>query len=158
MDVKLFYDEITGMISEPLKNNQYIASNANKARFSGSEAQLDWRATRRDRLRLTYAYVDAWASNPADSSLTARNSGSAGWMREWGDNWSSALFYYGDDALNGYRYQRLDLRVAKRFRIQGSNLELAALWQQRLDDQPTTLVQNRYDSRHRLSVSAELEF
>jgi len=158
MDVKLFYDEITGMISEPLRNNQYIASNANKARFSGSEAQLDWRATRRDRLRFTYAYVDAWASNPADSANTARNSGSAGWMREWGEGWSSALFYYGDDALNQYRYERLDLRLAKRFRIQGSNLELAALWQQRLDDEPTTTEQNLYDSRHRLSVSAELEF
>ena len=158
MDVKLFYDEITGMISEPLRNNQYIASNANKARFSGSEAQLDWRATRRDRLRFTYAYVDAWASNPADSANTARNSGSAGWMREWGDGWSSSLFYYGDDALNQYRYERLDLRLAKRFRIQSSNLELAALWQQRLDDEPTTTEQNLYDSRHRLSVSAELEF
>ena len=158
MDVKLFYDEITGMISEPLRNNQYIASNANKARFSGSEAQLDWRATRRDRLRFTYAYVDAWASNPADSATTARNSGSAGWMREWGEGWSSALFYYGDDALNQYRYERLDLRLAKRFRIQSSNLELAALWQQRLDDEPTTTEQNLYDSRHRLSLSAELEF
>ena len=79
-------------------------------------------------------------------------------MREWGQGWSSALFYYGDDALNQYRYERLDLRVAKRFRIQGSNLELAALWQQRLDDEPVTVPQNRYDSRHRLSVSAELEF
>jgi hypothetical protein len=57
--------------------------------------------------------------------------------------WSSALFYYGDDALNQYRYERVDLRVAKRFRIQGSTLELAALWQQRLDDQPTTVEQNR---------------
>ena len=158
MDVKLFYDEITGMISEPLRNNQYIASNANKARFSGSEAQLDWRPTLRDRLRLTYAYVDAWASNPDDRRLSARNSGSAGWMREWGDGWSSALFYYGDDALNEYRYERLDLRLAKRLRVQGSNLELAALWQQRLDDEPTTTVQNRYDSRHRLSFSAELAF
>mgnify|MGYP006204269559 CR=1 FL=1 len=36
--------------------------------------------------------------------------------------------------------------------------EFNALWQQRLDDEPTTAVQNRYDSRHRLSVSAELEF
>ncbi|EKT4458650.1 TonB-dependent receptor [Pseudomonas putida] len=158
LDVKLFYDEITGMISEPLRNNQYIASNANKARFSGSEAQMDWRPTLRDRLRLTYAYVDAWASNPDDRRLSARNSGSAGWMREWGAGWSSALFYYGDDALNQYRYERLDLRLAKRFRVYGSNLELAALWQQRLDDEPTTAVQNRYDSRHRLSVSAELEF
>lgn len=158
MDVKLFYDEITGMISEPLKNNQYIASNANKARFTGSEAQFDWRATQRDRLRMTYAYVDAWASNPADRRLSARNSGSAGWLREWGLGWSSALFYYGDDALNQYRYERVDLRVAKRFKVQGSDLELAALWQQRLDDEPTTAIQNRYDSRHRLSVSAELAF
>ncbi|CAM3841899.1 Vitamin B12 transporter BtuB [Pseudomonas reidholzensis] len=158
VDVKVFYDEISGMISEPLRNNQYIASNSNKARFSGSEAQLDWRPTQRDRLRLTYAYVDTWASNLNDSSNTARNSGSAGWMRDWGAGWSSALFYYGDDTLNGYRFERVDLRLAKRLRIQGSTLELAALWQQRLDDEPITLPQNRYDSRQRLSVSAELEF
>ncbi|OCT25597.1 TonB-dependent receptor plug domain-containing protein [Pseudomonas putida] len=158
VDVKLFYDEITGMISEPLKNNQYIASNANKSRFSGTETQLDWRLGMHDRLRLTYAYVDAWASNPDDRRLSARNSGSAGWMRDWGQGWSSALFYYGDDALNQYRYERVDLRVAKRLRVYGSSLELAALWQQRLDDQPTTIEQNRYDSRHRLSFSAELEF
>jgi len=158
MDVKLFYDEITGMISEPLRNNQYIASNANKANFRGTEAQVDWRPSRRDRLRLSYAYVDAWASNRNDSQNSARNSGSAGWMRDWGAGWSSALFYYGDANLNDYRFERIDLRVAKRLRIQGTTLELAALWQQRLDDEPITLPQNRYDSRHRLSVSAELEF
>lgn len=39
-----------------------------------------------------------------------------------GAGWSSALFYYGDDALNQYRYERLDLRLAKRFRVHGSNL------------------------------------
>ena len=158
MDVKLFYDEITGMISEPLRNNQYIASNANKASFRGTEAQVDWRPSLRDRLRLSYAYVDAWASNRNDSQNSARNSGSAGWMRDWGAGWSSALFYYGDANLNDYRFERIDLRVAKRLRIQGTTLELAALWQQRLDDEPITLPQNRYDSRHRLSVSAELEF
>jgi len=27
-----------------------------------------------------------------------------------------------------------------------------------VDDEPTTAVQNRYDSRQRLSLSAELEF
>lgn len=158
LDLKVFYDEISGMISEPLRNNQYIASNSNKARFSGSELQLDWHLGQRDRLRLTYAYVDAWASNRNDSEASARNSGSAGWLRDWGDGWSSALFYYGDDALNQYRYERVDLRLAKRLRIRRSNLELAALWQQRLDDEPITLAQNRYDSRQRLSVSAELEF
>lgn len=158
IDLKLFYDEITGMISEPLRNNQYIASNSNKARFSGSEAQLDWQLNPADRLRLTYAYVDAWASNPADSDLSASNSGSAGWLRDWGQGWSSALFYYGDDALNQYRFERVDLRVAKRLRWQRTQLELAGMLQQRLDDEPTTHDDNRYDSRHVLYFSAELAF
>ncbi|MEK1834702.1 MAG: TonB-dependent receptor, partial [Pseudomonas sp.] len=108
VDVKLFYDEITGMISEPLRNNQYIASNSNSSRFTGTETQLDWRVSSADRLRLTYAYVDAQASNPLDAQQTARNSGSAGWLRNWGLGWNSALFYYGADALNGYRFERVD--------------------------------------------------
>ncbi|WP_342622786.1 TonB-dependent receptor plug domain-containing protein [Pseudomonas alkylphenolica] len=158
VDLKLFYDEITGMISEPLRNNQYIASNSNKARFSGSEAQLDWRLTPADRWRLTYAHVDAWASNPADRRLSAHNSGSAGWLRDWGRGWSSALFYYGDDELNQYRFERVDLRVAKQLRWQRTQLELAGVVQQRLDDEPTTFADNRYDSRHVVYFSAELEF
>ncbi|MBV6825063.1 TonB-dependent siderophore receptor [Pseudomonas sp. PD9R] len=158
VDVKLFYDEITGMISEPLRNNQYIASNSNTARFSGTETQLDWRVGRADRLRLTYAYVDADASNPLDAQQTARNSGSAGWLREWGQGWNSALFYYGDDALNGYRFERVDTRIAKRIRLGNTNLELAGVLQQRLDNQPTTFVDNNYDERRVMYVSAELAF
>ncbi|WLI11173.1 MULTISPECIES: TonB-dependent siderophore receptor [Pseudomonas] len=158
VDVKLFYDEINGMISEPLRNNQYIASNSNSSRFSGTETQLDWRVGSADRLRLTYAYVDAEASNPLDAQQTARNSGSAGWLRSWGQGWNSALFYYGADALNGYRFERVDTRIAKRVGLGKANLELAGVLQQRLDNQPTTFVDNNYDNRRVLYFSAELEF
>nr|WP_207202954.1 TonB-dependent receptor [Pseudomonas sp. TH39(2020)] len=158
VDVKLFYDEITGMISEPLRNNQYIASNSNSARFSGAETQLDWRISSADRLRLTYAYVDAEASNPQDAQQTARNSGSAGWLHNWGHGWNSALFYYGDDALNGYRFERVDTRIAKRIGLGKTSLELAGVLQQRLDSQPTTFVDNNYDERRVLYFSAELAF
>lgn len=158
LDIKLFHDQLTGMVSEPLRNNRPIASNANKARFTGSEAQLDWQLRSADRLRLTYAYVDAWASNPDDRHLSARNSGSAGWLRDWGRGWSSAVFYYGDDALNQYRFERVDLRVARRIPIRNASLELAGMLQQRLDDEPTSNWQNRYDSRQVLYLSAELEF
>ncbi|MNH45310.1 hypothetical protein D3C79_1077150 [compost metagenome] len=72
--------------------------------------------------------------------------------------WSSALFYYGDDALNQYRFARVDLRVAKRLRWERTSLELAGMLQQRLDDEPTTIYDNRYDSRQVLSFSAQLEF
>ena len=158
MDVKVFHDEITGMISEPLRNNQYIASNANSSRFNGAETQLDWRLSRADRLRLTYAYVDAQASNPLDAQQTARNSGSAGWLRDWGHGWNSALFYYGDDALNGYRFERVDTRIAKHIALGHANLELAGVVQQRLDRQPTTFIDNRYDERRVIYFSAELSF
>ncbi|WP_371356760.1 TonB-dependent receptor plug domain-containing protein [Pseudomonas chlororaphis] len=158
LDVKLFYDEISGMISEPLRNNQYIASNSNSSRFAGTETQLDWRLDPADRLRLTYAYVDAEASNPLDEQLTARHSGSAGWLRDWGQGWSSALFYYGSSALNGYRFERVDTRVAKRIPLGKGSLELAGVLQQRLDDEPTTFVDNNYDSQHVLYFSAELTF
>ncbi|MCP1497389.1 iron complex outermembrane receptor protein [Pseudomonas migulae] len=158
VDVKVFHDEITGMISEPLRNNQYIASNANSSRFTGAETQLDWHLNSADRLRLTYAYVDAQASNPLDAQQTARNSGSAGWLRNWGYGWNSALFYYGDDALNGYRFERVDTRIAKRIGLGKASLELAGVLQQRLDNQPTTFVDNNYDDRRVMYFSAELAF
>jgi iron complex outermembrane receptor protein len=141
-----------------LRNNQYIASNANTSRFSGAETQLDWRLGSADRLRLTYAYVDAKASNPLDQQQTARNSGSAGWLRDWGHGWNSALFYYGDDALNGYRFERVDARLAKRIGLGKANVELAGVLQQRLDNQPTTFADNHYDQRRVLYFSAELAF
>ena len=158
VDVKLFYDEITGMISEPLRNNQYIASNANSSRFRGTETQLDWRVNTVDRLRFTYAYVEAEASNPLDQQFTASHSGSAGWLGDWGHGWNSALFYYGDNALNGYRFERVDTRIAKRIKLGKAQLELAGVLQQRLDHEPTTFVDNNYDERRVMYVSAELEF
>jgi iron complex outermembrane receptor protein len=39
-----------------------------------------------------------------------------------------------------------------------ASLELAGILQQRLDDQPTTFIDNTYDQRHVLYFSAQLEF
>lgn len=158
VDIKLFYDEIHSMISEPLRNDRFFPSNANSMRFSGVETQLDWQLSPADRLRLSYAYVDFAASSHLDRRLTARHSGSAGWLRDWGQGWSSALFYYAADQLNDYRFERLDLRLAKRIAIGNAALELAGVLQQRLDDQPLTWPENNYDERHLLYFSAELEF
>lgn len=158
VDVKLFYDEIHGMISEPLRNNSFLPSNDNEMRFSGAEAQIDWQLGYADRLRLSYAYVDASASSAEEEHLTARHSGSVGWLHDWSQGWSSALFYYGADHLNDYRFERMDARVAKRIAIGSATLELAGVLQQRLDDQPLTWPENNYEERHLLYFSAELEF
>jgi iron complex outermembrane receptor protein len=158
IDLKVFDDEIHRMISEPLNVEEFIPSNNNSMWFRGAETEIDWRISDADRLRLTYAYIDFTASHKSDRRLTPRNSGSGGWLHDWGYGWSHSVFYYGADALNERRFERLDLRVAKRFRIGAADLELSGLLQQRLDDEALTWRENIYDDRRTLRFTAQLEF
>ena len=159
IDIKLFNDEVHQMISEPLKIDDFAPSNDNYMWMRGAETEIDWQILDSDRLRITYAYIrDFKSSEKSHGRLTARNSGSAGWMRNWGNNWSSSLFYHGADLLNQRRFERIDLRVAKRFRFGEAELELAAMLQQRLDDEALTWRENLYDDRRVVYASAQLEF
>lgn len=159
VDIKGFYDEIRDMISEPLQVINFEPSNDNFSRFTGVEAQADWRIGTADRLRLTYAYVDFVATRSQDQRLTARNSGSAAWIRQWPGAIESSLIYYGADMLNQRRFERLDGRLAKRFGFgRSSELELALTGQYRLDDEGLTWPNNLYDSRRHYYLSAQLSF
>ncbi|MNZ35349.1 Vitamin B12 transporter BtuB precursor [compost metagenome] len=157
LDLKLFYDEIDNLISEPLKVYDFMPSNDNRLRLKGAEGELDWRLGLQDRLRLGYAYIEFDATHRIDRRLTPRHSGSAGWLRDWGHDWSSSLFYYGADSLNQYRFERVDLRLAKRLRLGSGQLELAGVLQQRLDDEPLGWPNNNYDERRVFWISAGLE-
>lgn len=159
IDVKAFYDEIDNMISQPLQVVNFEPDNSSSTRFTGIETQADWRLTAQDRLRVTYAYVDFFASNELDQRLTPRNSGSLAWLRNWAGNIDSSIIYYGADALNERRFERLDGRLAKRFSLgSSSELELALNWQFRLDDEALTWDENLYDDRSHVYLSAEVDF
>ncbi|MFN3579521.1 MAG: TonB-dependent receptor plug domain-containing protein [Pseudomonas sp.] len=159
VDIKGFYDEISQMISQPLQIVNFEPNNDSSARFSGGETQIDWSVTTNNRLRLTYAYVDFMATNSLDQRLTARNSGSAAWLRQWPGNIETSLIYYGADKLNERRFERLDSRVARRFNLGSqSALDLALTMQYRLDDEALTWPRNQYDSRSHYYLSAELSF
>ncbi|MNZ32827.1 Colicin I receptor precursor [compost metagenome] len=158
VDIKAFYDEIDDLISEPLKINNFKPTNDNNMQLRGAETEADWKITANDRLRLTYAYLEVDASSKVDTRLTPRHSGSAGWMRNWGYGWNSSLFYYGADALNGYRFERVDARVAKRIPVAGTEIELAGILQQRLDDEPLSMPNNNYDERRVTWLTAEVDF
>ncbi len=159
IDVRGFYEDIDNLISDPLQIVNFEPTNDASARFNGGEIQIDWEATRRDRLRLTYAYVDFVASSRLDQRLTARNSGSAAWLRQWPAAIHSSLIYYGADQLNERRFERLDGRLAKRFAIGSTSaLELAVTMQYRLDDEGLTWPENLYETRDQYYLSAELSF
>lgn len=158
VDLKLFHEDISDMISEPFTSDGYTPTNDNSMSFQGAELQTDWRLSVSDRVRLTYAYVDQTATEDRDLRLSARNSGSAAWMREWTHGWSSSVIYYGADALNERRFERLDLRLAKRMRFGRADLQIAGVLQQRLDDEALTWKENLYDDRQQFYLSAELGF
>lgn len=158
IDIKGFYDEIRDMISQPLQIVNFVPDNSSFSRFTGAETQIDWSMTRADRVRLTYAYVDFVATNRLDQRLTARNSGSAAWLRQWPGKVESSLIYYGADMLNERRFERLDSRLAKRFDLSSSHVNLALTWQYRLDDEGLTWPENIYNSRSHYYLSAELSF
>ena len=159
IDIKGFYDEIRDMISQPLQIVNFVPDNSSFSRFTGAETQIDWSMTRADRVRLTYAYVDFVATNRLDQRLTARNSGSAAWLRQWPGKVESSLIYYGADMLNERRFERLDSRLAKRFDLSSSShVNLALTWQYRLDDEGLTWPENIYNSRSHYYLSAELSF
>jgi iron complex outermembrane receptor protein len=158
IDLKLFHEDVSDMISEAFTSDGYTPSNDNSMSFEGAETQIDWRLGARDRLRLTYAYVDQTGTEERDLRLSARNSGSAAWIREWPRDWSSSVIYYGADALNERRFERLDLRLAKRIHLGSAQLQLAGVLQQRLDDEALTWKENLYDDRQQFYLSAELDF
>lgn len=157
IDVKLFEDDVRRMISEPLSIKEFLPSNNNRMWFRGWETEFDWQLGG-DRLRLTYAQIKFDATYKLDRRLTAQHSGSAGWIRDWGDDWQSGLFYYGADQLNERRFERVDVRLAKRIRIGSSEVELAGVLQQRIDDEALTWPENLYDDRRVVYASVQLEF
>lgn len=158
LDVKLFHDVIEDLVSHEPKIYRFEPTNDSRLELNGVETEIDWRAGLNDRIRLTYAYIEHRASHPLDQLITPRHSGSLAWLHDWNDGWKSSLMYFGADALNGYRFERLDTRLAKRFALGKGELELAGVWQQRLDDEPLSWPNNRFDQRHLFYLTAELVF
>ena len=159
LDIRAFHERITGMISQPLKLDNFQPNNDSSIRFKGVETELDWQWSAIDRLRLTHAFIEFDATSKYDQRLTAQHSGSAAWLREWPGDIRTSLMYYGADRLNERRFERLDSRIEKHFQLtsQGS-LNLALTWQHRLDDEALTWDENRFDSRNHYYLSAELNF
>jgi iron complex outermembrane receptor protein len=151
LDLRLFRDEVQRLIGNTrlvpfadFDGNALDFRNLDKAMITGSEFELRWQPERRTRLVLGYAnlWIDA-SDIAADYSHSApRHSLSLLALREFAaDYTASAAFYYQDpmafldtgDTLDALR--RLDLRLARRFRLAGARGEAAIVLQNLLGEQ-----------------------
>ncbi|MEH6345185.1 MAG: TonB-dependent receptor [Bermanella sp.] len=170
LDIKFFYDELSGLISESLDLENAL-TNENKLVQHGVEGQAKFQLNSDNQLWLTWAYVesdDDFNGNNVDiekeQRLSAKKSGSIVWISNLNRNTQLGAAYYHVDNWNdpqdgGYRFSRLDLNLARTLALNsGYQLKLQAATQYRLDDDPLLYSKNIYEDKLFAYVSAELNF
>ena len=170
IDIKLFYDELNGLISESLDLENPL-TNDNKLVQHGVEGQAKFQLNSDNQIWFTWAYVesdDDFAGNNSDiekeQRLLAKKSGSLVWIGNLSINTQLGAAWYYVDNWNapqdgGYRFSRLDLNLSRTLTLNpGYQLKLQAATQYRLDDDPLLYDKNVYEDKLFAYVSAELSF
>ena len=158
IDIKLFEEKITRMISvRPLLEAFYLNNN-DHARFYGAELEGNWQATLADRLRVSYAYIKDDASNQLDQNVTPRHSGSFTWIHNWEHGWNSSLMYFAAQQLNKNDLQLARLRIAKQFNWTDKRVTLAGNLQKKLNNQPIGRTNHKDNSHDTAYATVQLEF
>ena len=158
LDIKLFDEKITRMISHKPNIASYALSNDDHIDFYGSELESNWQATAKDRLRISYAYIKEQASSRYDQGVTPPHSGSLAWLRNWDEQWSSSLMYFAAQQLNQHDLQLVTARVSKQFQLGETRLQIAGNLQKALNNQPIGRTNNKDNSHDTVYATVQLEF
>ena len=122
MDVKLFRDDLTSLISERLNLAGFAPTNDNSVSLRGAELQLTIEWSPRWSGFLNYAYLDnSDATHLLERSQYSRHSGSIGLTHAFGRAWRGSLAYYGSsgDGVGESGYGRWDLMLSTSTDVQG---------------------------------------
>jgi iron complex outermembrane receptor protein len=156
IDVKLFRDELTSLISERTNLAGATPTNDGAVTLRGAELQATWALTPSASAFLNYAHLDnVGASKPLERSQYSRHSGSVGLSQDLGNGWRGSLGYFGasGNGLAESSYGRLDLTVTKLGQVNGKAWT-TTLGLRRLDNPFTSYAHGqasrlfgRFDSR-----------
>src|SRR5690554_903825 len=158
IDVKLFEERISRMISHTPNLSAFNLNNDNHIKFYGSELESNWQASDQDRLRISYAYIKDRASNSLDQNVTPTHSGSLAWLRDWNHGWNSSLMYFAAKQLDGHDLQLATARLAKHFNWADKRFTVAGNLQRTLNNQPIGHTNNKDNSQDLAYFSLQLEF
>lgn len=167
LDVKIFIDELSGLISESLGKDVEL-TNSNRLRQKGIEGQFSVSLSANDDIALSFSYLDSnddFESNKDDSgeltygakqesTLTADRSGSLSWIHKYHEKSTIAVAWYHVEnwniyatspGYNGYEFSRLDLNIVHHMPLSsGNQLTLQGTVQHRLDEDPLGRSKNNY--------------
>ncbi|MCP4043167.1 MAG: TonB-dependent receptor, partial [Gammaproteobacteria bacterium] len=176
MDIRLFYDSISNIIQSvdiPASTGTgRTISNDYSVKSHGWEAQLNWKPSSTNRLALTYAklHQHADSNNQVKTSRKTirtidnlrhsapRHTFSLLGIHRFPKQITASAAYYligtqswlGEGNADIPYIRRLDLRLAKEFRIGRSRLDLALVAQNVLDDYTDLLFEPGEPERHNI--------
>lgn len=173
VDIKVFYDELSGLISESLNHSSPL-TNDNRLIQKGIEGQVKWAPVGNNQLILSFSYVDNdndFVTNNfasyKEESLSADRSGSLIWISKVNKETKLAGAYYHVENWNkersgsssGFTFSRLDLSVNQSVILSDSyTLTMQANVQYRLDDDPLLYQRNNYSDRAHYYVSMKINY
>lgn len=175
LDLKLFYDELSGLISQSLDHDPSLPlKSENRIHQSGFEGQIKWDVSYNHQLAMTFSRInvdDDFPQNnekvPRESSLTADRSGSLSWIGKLSDYTTLGMAYYHVDnwnkprrpETNGFEFQRLDTTLSHEIKLPNNYaLLLKGTVQYRIDDDSLLYESNNYDDKEHYYLSAQLNF
>lgn len=131
--------------------------------MTGAEWTADWQPLPGQRFQLNYSYIDMDGAPDSDdnTNFVPQHSGSAGWWQDYGNGiqFGNTYYFYNDLRADKHVFfDRFDNRLAKTFRLAGTQqLTLAAVMQTRLTQDPELREENRGD-RHRGWMSLDWRY
>ncbi|WP_045861703.1 TonB-dependent receptor plug domain-containing protein [Teredinibacter purpureus] len=113
LDVKLFRDELSRLLSQELELSSFAPSNNGEAILRGVELETRYSPTRNSNVYMGLAYLENDASHIIERTLYSRYSGFVGLSQRLSDRLilSSMFSYASDDSREGVQggYKRIDL-------------------------------------------------
>lgn len=165
LDVKLFDDRLTSLLSEKLEVANFLPSNGNSVRLTGVELQAGAELAPGWAAFVNYAYLDNHrGTTELERTQYSRHSGSAGFSHSTtaGLQWSLAYYGASGDGLGQSAYGRTDFTLGKSFSARGMRCR-AALTLSRLNNGTTTYfrdfgstLRSSYDNRTRIHGHLEI--
>ncbi|NWN90563.1 TonB-dependent receptor [Marinobacter adhaerens] len=170
LEVRAFKDELRDMISGIIRFDRWTIDNNVGVDQQGAEveAALEYPGTT---VRASYGYLDqeGWytgVDSAADQQkkvdllarLSARHSGSLVVIKDLPLGVKASTAYYWVDQLKDTRFERLDLRLAKRIFQPRYTVELAATLQHYLDTDPFMSRDNNIKDQNQFFLEAGVRF
>lgn len=168
-DVRLFQESLTDLVSGPLNPETFRPDNDASVNIQGAEMQVSWRLHPRHLLRVTGSRISTRAQHPTvpssvriEEALAAETLASVLWRFDVNERWMLSSFWHRADHWNDrsleHVYERADLQISRRVRGPRSTLELSAVVQHLLSNDPVVRTNNLYTEDSLYWLSAAVSF